>query len=70
MSIFWMWTVAKQPNEANRARAVEFLILLGIECYQLNNFMSTMAILGALEHSTVLRLSSVLDGLPKSVRNR
>ena len=68
MSIFWMWAVAKQQNEANKGRVIEFLIALGMECYQLNNYMSTMAILGALEHSTILRYTSIFDNLSKQVK--
>ena len=68
MSMFWMWAVAKQQNESARTRVIEFLINLAMECYQLNNFLSTMQLLGALEHSTVLRFNSIFEGLPKTVR--
>ena len=62
-----MWAVAKQQNEMNRCAAIEFLISLGMECYQLNNFMSMMQVLGALEHSSVLRFYSCFDLLSKTV---
>ena len=68
MSMFWMWAVAKQQSESARTRVIEFLINLAMECYQLNNFISTMQLLGALEHSTVLRFNSIFEGLPKTVR--
>ena len=64
-----MWAVAKQQSESARTRVIEFLINLAMECYQLNNFLSTMQlVLGALEHSTVLRFNSIFEGLPKTIR--
>ena len=67
MSTYWMWSVAMQRYRVDRVKVLEFLILLGVECCQLSNFMSFMEIMAALEHGTVLRFKQAWEEVSKTV---
>lgn len=62
-----MWSVAMQRYDVDRVKVLEFLVLLGGHCWNLNNYTSLMQIMAALEHGTVLRFKQAWEQMSKAV---
>lgn len=67
MSLFFMWSVAKQRYLVDRAKTIEFLIQASAECKQLNNFSTLLQLMSALEHGSVQRYKTAWELIPKNV---
>ncbi len=67
MSLFFMWSVAKQRYLVDRAKTIEFLIQVSEECKQLNNFSTLLQLMSALEHGSVQRYKTAWELIPKNV---
>ena len=67
MSIFFMWSVAKQRYFADRTKVLEFLIEVTQECVNLQNFSSFMQLMSAIEHGSTQRFKQAWEFVPKNV---
>lgn len=69
MTLFFMWSIAKQRYLVDRAKIIEFLIQVVSECKQLNNFSSLLQVMSALEHGSTQRYKSAWELVTKNVSN-
>ena len=69
MSMFFMWSVARQRYFVDRVKIIEFLIQIAVECQQLNNFSTLLQVMSALEHGSVQKYKSSWEFVSKTVSN-
>ncbi|EPZ36809.1 Guanine-nucleotide dissociation stimulator CDC25 domain-containing protein [Rozella allomycis CSF55] len=68
---FWVATeVCAERDLKKRQKTLKRFINLAYECKELNNFFSTLAILGGLNMSCVQRLKKTWDGLNSKAKNQ
>lgn len=70
MSLFFMWSVANQRYPIDRTKLIEFLIQVGTECVQLNNFSSFMQVISGLTHGSVQRFKTAWEAVSKPMKQQ
>ena len=70
MSLFFMWSVANQRYPVDRTKLIEFLIQVGTECVQLNNFSSFMQVISGLTHGSVQRFKTAWEAVSKPMKQQ